>query len=205
MALIYPLWNGKCQCINLCSEWHQICHFFHWSQHTKYDSNLKQKFWLLSKKSKNYPPPPKKNANQKILQIFDFYGRVVYIELRWNDIFRETAFSISLSLLLTHKPAVTGWRSQRAHRTFCCLIIEGKFNFEPVRNPGNGPTSDNPDFIISNFRNRLVDAFKKVLWGKSFPVKYSRWRLPLDAFIPDYRERGRIKVLGESLIKYLLS
>ena len=92
-------------------------------------------FDFYLRRVKTILPPPKKNANQKILQIFDFYGRVVYIELRWNDIFRETAFSISLSLLLTHKPAVTGWRSQRAHRTFCCLIIEGKFNFEPVRNP----------------------------------------------------------------------
>lgn len=164
-------------------------------------------FDFYLRRVKTILPPPKKKMRTKKFFRFSIFMVASFI-LNFDGMTflgKPLSLSLSLSLLLTHKPAVTGWRSQRAHRTFCCLIIEGKFNFEPVRNPGNGPTSDNPDFIISNFRNRLVDAFKKVLWGKSFPVKYSRWRLPLDAFIPDYRERGRIKVLGESLIKYLLS
>ena len=101
MALIYPLWNGKCQCINLCSEWHQICHFFHWSQHTKYDSNLKQKFWLLSKKSKNYPPPPKKNATKKFFRFSIFM--VASFILNFDGMtFLGKPLSLSLSLFYSH-------------------------------------------------------------------------------------------------------
>ena len=102
MALIYPLWNGKCQCINLCSEWHQICHFFHWSQHTKYDSNLKQKFWLLSKKSKNYPPPPKKKMRTKKFFRFSIFMVASFILNFDGMTFLGKPLSLSLSLFYSH-------------------------------------------------------------------------------------------------------